>query len=97
MKLTVNGKSTVDVKTLLGAAEGDTIVVEWAEQTRKDDAFVYLVNTPNTINTINKFDGVVLHPDPSSVNYSRGTVVSTNNVFVFNDSTYTRNLITYIQ
>jgi len=97
MKLTVNGKSTVDVKTLLGAVADDTIVIEWAEKTRKDDAFVYLVNTSDVIGSYDKFDGVALHPDPSSVNFTRGTVVSTDNVFVYNDSTYVRNLIAYIK
>ena len=97
MKLIVNGKSTVDVKTLLGAIDGDTIVVEWAEKTRKDDALVYLVNTSDAVGSYDKFDGVALHPDPSSVNFTRGTLVSADNVFVYNDSTYVRNLIAYIK
>lgn len=97
MKVTVQGKSAVDLKTLLGAIEGDTIVVEWAEKTRKDDALVYLVNTPDVIGSYDRFDGVALHPDPSSVNFNRGTVVSDDNVFVYNDSTYVRNLIAYIK
>ena len=95
MKVTVQGKSAVDLKTLLGAVSGDTIILEWADNTRKDDSLVYLISTPDVIGSLDKYDGVALHPDPSSVNFVRGLKVTSDNVYVFNDSTYTRNLIAY--
>lgn len=96
MKVTLSPKETLDVKTLLGAVSGDVLVVEWAENVKDTNALVYLVNTIDSLGTYSKFDGVVLHPDPKSINYVRGTDVGEGNVFIFNDSSHiTLNLVIY--
>lgn len=98
MKVTIGPKETVDLKALLGAVADDVIVVEWAETVKDTNALVYLVNTADSSTTYDKYDGVVVHPDPQSVNYTRGTKVSSsNNVFLYNsDRNITLNLISYL-
>ena len=96
MKVTLSPKETLDVKTLLGAVSGDVLVVEWAENVKDTNALVFLVNTADSDSTYDKYDGVIVHPDPKSINYTRATTVSDNNVILFNDSKYhTLNLIIY--
>ena len=95
MKINISPRSAVDLKVLLGAVPEDVIVIEWAEQV-KGNNFVYLVNTSNTIGDFDKFEGVILHPDPSSVNYVRGTTVSEDNIFAYNDAPTSVNVIAYI-
>jgi hypothetical protein len=95
MKVTLGPKETVDLKALLSAVADDVIVVEWAETIKDTNALVYLVNTTYDAGSFDKYEGVILHPDSSSVNYTRGTTVGTGNVFVHNDSKLTLNVLTY--
>ena len=98
MKITLSPNETVDLKALHGAKDGDVIVVEWAETVKDTNALGYLGNTADSSTTYDKYDGVVVHPDPQSVNYTRGTKVSSsNNVFLYNsDRNITLNLISYL-
>lgn len=95
MKVTIGPKETVDLKALLSAVAEEVIVVEWAEGVKDTNALVYLVNTENAIDSYDKYDGVILHPDPCSVNYTRGTTVGSGNVYAYNDSKLSLNILTY--
>lgn len=99
MLVPIKPKATVDLKaellTYTGSAVTDgKIIVEWAENPQAASN-IFLVSTPDSINSFNKYDGVLVHGDSKSLNFVRGVEVNTDNVFLHNASDVPVNMIVY--
>lgn len=99
MLVPLKPKSTVDLKAEILAYTGvavtdGRIIVEWAEYPQAASN-IFLVSTPDDINSFKKYDGVLVHGDSSSVNFVRGVEVSTDNVFLHNASDVPVNMLVY--
>lgn len=100
MLVTVNPNTAIDLKAALLAKTGNAVVdgtvvaVEWAENPNAGNN-IFLVSTPDDINSFDAYDGVILSGDTSSVNFVRGVEATSDNIFIYNAGKAVSNLIVY--
>lgn len=100
MLVTVSANTDIDLKAAILAktgnavAEGDVVVVEWAESPNAGSK-VFLVSSAEDIETFDAYDGVLISGDPASVNFVRGVEATSDNIYLSNKSKFTCNFLVY--
>lgn len=100
MLVTVSANSSVDLKAAILAktgnavAEGNVVVVEWAESPNAGSK-VFLVSSADDLASFDAYDGVLISGDPTSVNFVRGVEATTDNIYLSNKSKFTCNFLVY--